>query len=228
MDWRIGQHTFSAPGASWCTKLIFLTLVSASAAWGQAPVPSNVRDCRPCTFSPGAKIPTYSFTFELKTAGRERSVQAIEVVNQSSKTAQRLPVTGMEPVGQEDDFFFGGVDINFDGLSDLMLITRRGVANAYAAYWLFDPKASAFTSFGTYPVFRVDSSKKRLMSYERGGSAGMIYESKEFAFVDGKLTLMREEKQDATKQPGVFRKVVRERAGGVMKVVKTETVQAQK
>jgi hypothetical protein len=186
-----------------------------------------VRDCRPCTFSPGANIPTYSFTFELKAAGSERTVQAIEVVNQRSKTAQRLPVTGMEPVGQEEDFFFGGVDINFDGLADLMLITRRGVANAYAAYWLFDPKIGAFTSLGTYPVFRVDSTKKRLLSYERGGSGGMIYESKEFAFVDGTLTLMRDEKQDATKQPGVFRKVVRERADGALKVVKTETVQTK-
>lgn len=224
MAWRIAQHTFSAPGASWCPKVVFVMLVSASAAWGQAPVPSNVRDCRPCSFSPGAKIPTYSFTFDLKTAGSERSVQAIDVVNQSSKTAQRLPVTGMAPVGQEDDFFFGGVDVNFDGLLDVMLMTRRGVANAYAVYWLFDPQSSAFTSLGTYPVFRVDPSRKRLVSYERGGSGGLIYQSREFSFVDGKLTLVRDEKQDATKQPGVFRKVVRERTDGVMKVVKTETV----
>ena len=154
--------------------------------------------------------------------------EAIRVVNQGSKAAQRLPVTAMEPVGKEEDFFFGGVDIDFDGYLDLMLITRRGTANAYAAYWHFDPRAGTFTSLGAYPVLRVDSNRKRLTSYERGGSGGMIYESKEFAFVEGKLTLMREEKQDATKQAGVFRRVIRERAGGVMKTVSTRTVQGRK
>src|SRR5262249_19522652 len=159
--------------------------------FGSGPrAPANVRDCRPCTFSPGPAIPAYSFTFELKSEGAERSVRAIQVVNQSSKASQELPVTGMTPVGQEEDFFFGGVDINFDGFLDLMLITRRGTANAYAAYWLFDPKTGAFKPLGTYPIFRVDAAKKQLTTYERGGSGGLIYQSKEFKFVNGKLTLM--------------------------------------
>jgi hypothetical protein len=134
----------------------------------------------------------------------------------------------MEPVGKEEDFFFSGVDINFDGLLDLMLITRRGVANAYAAYWLFDPKTNMFTAIGTYPIFRVDTQKRRLVTYERGGSAGLTHESREYAFLDGQLTLMREEKQEATNQLGVFRRVIRERVGGVMKVIKTETVRVPK
>ena len=95
---------------------------------------------------------------------------------------------------------------------------------AYAAYWLFDPKTRMFTSLGTYPVFRVDAQKSRLLTYERGGSGGMIHESKEYAFEKGKLTLMKDEKQDATARPDVFRKVIRERVKGVMKTVKTETV----
>jgi hypothetical protein len=196
-----------------------------SLAWGQSPVPSSVADCRPCTFSPGGSFPASSFTFDLKTLPEGRSVEAI-AVDRDSKPVQRLPVAGMEPVSKEEQFFFGGVDLNFDGLLDLMLITRKGVANAYAEYWLFDPKTAMFTALGTYPVFRVDARKHRLSTYERGGSGGLIHESKEYAFLDGKLVVMRQEKQDATREPGVFRKVVRERIDGVMKITKTETVRA--
>ena len=161
--------------------------------------------------------------------GDGRVITSIEVTTQpGSKPIQRLPVMGMEPVGKEEQFFFGGADINFDGLLDLMLITRKGVANAYAEYWLFDPKSGTFTALGAYPVFRVDIQKQRLSTYERGGSAGLIHESKEYAFVDGKLTLTRDEKQEATENPSVFRLVIQERVGGVMKTVKTGTVRAPK
>jgi hypothetical protein len=196
-----------------------------SAAAQNAAGPSNVHDCHPCSFSPGGAFPSYSFTFVLKTSGGERAVDVIEVTR-DSKIIQRLAVTGMQPIGAEEDFFFGGTDINFDGLLDLMLIVRRGAANAYAAYWLFDPKAGAFTALGTYPVFRVDAEKHHLVTYEGGGAAGLIHESKEYAFMDGKLTLVRDEKQEATSQRGVYRKVISERANGVMKVIKTEMVRA--
>jgi hypothetical protein len=197
-------------------------------AGGPARGPAEVRDCRPCSFSPGDGFPKYSFTFDLKAVGDDRAVEAIEVAGDGSTPTQRLPVTSMDPVGKDETFFFGGQDVNFDGLLDLMLITQRGGANASAAYWLFDPKTKAFESLGTYPVFTVDTEKRRLKTYIRGGSAGLIYEAREYSFLDQKLTLMREEKQQATSQPDVFLKVIRERVGGVMKLVKSERVRAPK
>src|ERR1035437_7077493 len=248
MAWQTGQRICSGPSAFWCPSsaqaagrgslrksasglvvplgfLLLGTVFAVSLTWGQSPGPSNVGDCRPCSFSPGERFPAYSFTFDLKTVPEGRTVEAIGVAR-DSKPVQRLPVAGMAPVGKEEQFFFGGVDINFDGLLDLMLITRKGVANAYAQYWLFDPKTTMFTLLGTYPVFRVDAGERRLGSYERGGSGGLIHESKEYAFLDGKLVLMLDEMQTATPQPGIFRKVVRERIGGVMKTTGTETVRA--
>jgi hypothetical protein len=213
------------PNAFCCLSLTILVLWGVASGKCQTPGPSNVRDCRPCSFSPGDGFPPYSFTFDLKTEGDERTVEAIEVTSEGSHI-QRLPVTGMHPIGMDEDFFFGGQDINFDGLLDLILITQRGGANADAEYWLFNPQTKSFESLGNYPIFTVDAEKKRLNNYVRGGLAGLIYESREYAFVDKKLTLMREEKQQATKDPHVFLKVVRERVGGVMKVVKTEKVQA--
>ena len=39
---------------------------------------------------------------------------------------------------------------------------------------------------------------------------------------------MRDKKQDATQQPDLFRKTIRERIGDVMKATKTESVRAPK
>lgn len=228
MGLQTGRHTCGVPSVSWCASLALFILLNTLLAAGQSAPPANVHDCHPCTFSPGPDVPTYNFTFELKTTGNERLVQAIQVASQDPKTMQRLSVTGMDTIGLEDNFFFGGVDINFDGFLDLMLITRRGVANAYAAYWIFDHSTGKFTPLGTYPVFRLVSEQKRLETYERGGSGGMIYTSKQFAFIDGKLTLMRDEKQTATKQADVFLKVVRKRVNGTMKAINTEKVPAPK
>jgi len=225
MDSRIAKHTSIVPSACWFPRLALITFLCAFPAWAQLPAPSDVNDCHPCSFSPGKDFPAYNFTFVVKANGDRREVTGIQVSSPSEeKPIQTLAVSGMEPIGKEETFFFGGVDINFDGLLDLMLITRKGVANAYAAYWLFDPRTKMFTSLGTYPVFRVDAQKSRLLTYERGGSGGMIHEAKEYAFEKGKLTLMKDEKQDATARPNVFRKVVRERVNGVLKVVKTEMV----
>jgi hypothetical protein len=226
MGWRIELRICSVPSVSWYFRPAVFVLFAVSLGWAQAPGPANVRDCRPCSFSPGTGFPTYSFTFDLKQAGNERAVAAIEIARERTTAAQRLTVAGSEPIANEEDFFFGGVDLDFDGFLDLMLITRRGIANAYAAYWLFDPKTGRFEELGAYPVFRIDAQKRLLSTYERGGSAGLIHESRDYAFVNGRLTLMREEKQDATPRAGVFRKVIRERVGNTMKVLKTETVRA--
>lgn len=226
MGCRIGPRICDVPSVFWYLKPALFVLLAVSAGWAQTAGPALVHECRPCSFSPGSGFPAYSFTFDLKQAGNERAVVAIEVASLGTTRVQRLPVPGAEPIPNENDFFFGGVDINFDGFLDLMLITRSGVANAYAVYWVFDPKTGKFAELGAYPVFRVDAQKRLLSTYERGGSAGLIHESRDYTFLNGQLTLIREEQQRATNRVGIFRKVIRERLGNVMKVVKTETVRA--
>ena len=50
----------------------------------------------------------------------------------------------MTPLAQDESFFFGGQDINFDGWLDLLLMTKQGSANTKAEYWLYNPKADRF------------------------------------------------------------------------------------
>lgn len=205
--------------------LLVAGLLSTALAWGQTGAPAEVVNCHPCSFSPAAGLPSYSFTFDLKTDTMGRSVEGIEVAR-DGKPLQRLAVHGMSPVDAGETFFFGGQDINFDGKLDLILITSRGAANASAAYWLFDPATGTFKELGTYPVFQVDAAKHRLSTYVGGGFGGMVYAAKEYSFVAGQLVLQRTETQSATQRPGNFRKVTRIRVGTAMKVARTEMVTA--
>lgn len=196
----------------------------ASATFAQLPAPSYVDNCQPCTFALAPTLGPHSFTFKLKTTANDgRIVTAIQV-NHGDKPAQSLEVSDdMLPAPPGPTLFFGGVDINFDGYLDLMLITRRGVANAYADYWLYDPKTDTFTKLGNYPVFAVDPEKRRLTTYERGGSGGAIFETREYAFLAGELTLIRDEKQEPA-GPNRFKRTVRERKDGAMKVMSQKIV----
>jgi hypothetical protein len=134
----------------------------------------------------------------------------------------------MMPVLPGGKIFFGPVDLNQDGHQDLMILTSQGTANGYATYWLFDAASRQFQTLGDYPVFTLDPVSKRLKTYERGGAGGMAYESKEYAFIDGKLTVLRLEKQEAIEGSPNLRKTIQERKGSDLVTTKQETVKPPK
>ena len=181
-----------------------------------------VTDCQPCAFPLKAGGAKALFTFEIKTSAEGRLVQAIDVKMTDKK--QHLPVANMVPLAKDEQFFFGGVDLNGDGVADLMLITSSGAANAYASYWLFDTVTASYKAIGTYPVLQVDPTSHRLKTYERGGEGGMIHDAKEYEFEGKELVLLREERESVTRQHGVFKQVIRERDHGVMKTVSEKLV----
>jgi hypothetical protein len=228
MDSRTARRGLPALSASYrrlvCVSLLLPTL--ARITLGQVP-PAAVKDCQPCILRPSPNLVPHYFTFEVKTTQDGRTVEAILVAKEKqAEPFQRLAVKNMTPITEGESFFFGGVDLNQDDFLDLMLVTDRGIANAYADYWLFEPKSGKYAYLGKYPVFRVDAHSHQLFTYERGGEAGLIFESRAYAFRDGNLLLLKSEKQNATAEPGVFRKVTRERINGVMKIVRTEKVKA--
>jgi len=227
MAWETEERGLTAPSAGYRRLLAAsLLLVFTGAAWCQAP-PADVRDCQPCSFQPSPSRRPYFFTFEVKTTRDGRAVQAISVGDGNGvEPLQRLVVKDMMPIAEGESFFFGGVDLDQDGFLDLMLITNRGIANAYADYWLFEPTSGRYKYLGKFPVFRVNAESRRLLTYERGGEAGLIFESREYEFSDGRILLVKSEKQDATAHPGIFKKVTRERINGAMQIVRVEKVKA--
>lgn len=211
--------------------LLFFFVITSTAIANEIPQkiskPMLVKTCEPCDLLISPTLPEFSVRFEYRNEDDNfRSVQAL-LVSEAGKdiVKQRLVVEKMTPVSQDSQFFFGVLDINFDGYNDILFATQRGVANTFADYWLFDPRNKEFYRLGNYPIFSIDYDRKRLKTYERGGYGGMIYESNEYVFVKNELIKMRNEKQVATAKFGAFKRITKENVDGIMKVVKTEMIQ---
>jgi hypothetical protein len=190
---------------------------------------AHVDDCQPCGVEVSRTAGVYAFRFTLAPDGAGRVVKSIAVTPSGAQSpSQTLEVKDMMPVLPGAKIFFGGIDLNLDGSRDLMILTSQGAANGYATYWLFDSSTQRFQPLGDYPVFTQDPVSKRLKTHERGGSGGLLYESKEYAFEDGKLIVMRVEKQEAIEGSENFRKTIQERKGSDLVTTKQQTVKAPK
>ena len=213
--------------------LLFVGLPLARSQMGSstaAPPAENLSlpSCDPCKFKIAQALAPYSVRFILKNVQNDRRViEALQVFRDDAPGwTQSLPVHDMTPVRQNDEFFIATADINFDGYNDLLLATSRGVANTYADYWLFVPSTAEFSSLGNYPIFTVNSDKRLLSTYERGGDGGMIYQANQYRFVDGELTLIESEKQERTDREGIYRKSLFQLKDGKLQIVKRELIKA--
>jgi hypothetical protein len=148
-------------------------------------------------------------------------VRAIEAQPDGGIQPQSLVVHDMTPEAPGGKFFFGAVDLNRDGFLDPLIATRRGVANTYVDYWRFVPDSNRFAYLGNYPIFSMDTASHRLTTYERGGEGGRVYQAREWGFERDSLVVLREEVQEATRAPGQFLRIVRERgpSGGALREV---------
>lgn len=199
-------------------------LVPAHAGQGQGSAPENGRGCQPCRLETGSGGPVFSITLRPSEASKQNHSAELIVARDGAKV-QRLALQDAGPL-LEDAGAFRGVDVNFDGLRDIEIITSRGVTNAYADYWLYRPSEKHFTRLGNYPVLVPDGARHILKSYENNGEGGLAYAAKEYAFAGEKLQLMRSEVQQETSRYGVFRLTVQERVAGVLKVTSRKLVKA--
>ena len=200
---------------------VVLVLPTVAVAQGG---PQYVELCDPCSIVLHDGTPPADFRFELETVPQGRVVKAI-VFERGGHTVQKLDVPSMTPLAQDESFFFGGQEINFDGWLDLLLMTERGSANAEAEYWVYDPAADRFRDLGEFPIFRVDAAHKRLSTYVRNGPAGLDFEKRDYAFQGNDPIVMREETQEpAPRRPGWYVHTVRRRKDGKLVVVLRQSV----
>jgi hypothetical protein len=186
--------------------------------------PQYVKRCDPCTIVLHDGTPPAEFRFELETVPEGRVVKAI-VFERGGHTVQKLNVASMTPLAQDESFFFGGQEINFDGWLDLLLMTEQGSVNAKAEYWVYDPAADRFRDLGEFPMFSVDAVHKRLSTYVSNGPAGLDFEKREYAFEGKNLIVMSEETQKPSPiRPGSYVRTVRRRNNGNLVVVRRQTV----
>lgn len=178
--------------------------------------PGWVTDCRPCVVKV-APDASYRFTFEFEKSDGDRALQAIAVTSEDGTSVQRLPVDGMRAYAPDELFFMHTQDVDFDGNGDVLLLADGGASNAYAHYWRYRPQERRFEALGRYPVFRIEPERRRLFTHETGGHGGRIYDDKEYMFLEGRLTLLRQESQHWDGARGRYMRVVRERRDGRMR-----------
>jgi hypothetical protein len=195
------------------------TLTSATLAG-----PQYVERCDPCSIILHDGTPPADFRFELETVPQGRVVKVI-IFERGGHTIQKLDVSSMTPLAQDESFFFGGQDINFDGWLDLVLMTKQGSANAKAEYWLYDPSADRFRDLGEFPMFRVDAFHHRLTTYVSNGPAGLDFEKRDYAFEGNHLVVMSEEtRKPSPSRPGWYVHTIRRLKNGKLVVVLRQSV----
>jgi hypothetical protein len=186
--------------------------------------PQYVERCDPCTIILHDGTPPADFRFELETVPEGRVVKTI-VFERGGHPVQTLNVASMTPFAQDESFFFGGQEINFDGWLDLLLMTAQGSANAKAEYWVYDPAADRFRDLGEFPMFSVDAVHKRLRTYVSNGPAGLDFEKREYAFDGENLIVLSEETQKPSpNRRGWYVRTIRRRKDGNLVVVRRQTV----
>jgi hypothetical protein len=209
--------------------LFVFSLLLQNSANAIPTTPGPVVDCQPCKLSPGAKNPSYTFTFNVQTTkDGDRSIAAINASSSDGKTTQRLAVDDMMPVPRDQPFIVGAEDLNSDGWADLSVVTAAGATNEYSQYWLFLPSTGTYKDLGKYSTLTVDKKRHLITSYETGGMAGLIHESNEYAFVGDDLVITRSEKQDVVDESRrLFRREIRVRKGDKLVLVKSKTIKVK-
>ena len=186
--------------------------------------PQYVARCDPCSIVLHDGTPSADFRFELETVPQGRVVKAI-VFERGGHIIQKLDVLSMTPLAQDESFFFGGQDINFDGWLDLVLMTQKGSANAKAEYWLYDPAGDRFHDLGEFPMFRVDAVHHELTTYVSNGPAGLDFEKRDYGFEGDDLVLISEEtRKPLPGRPRWYVHTVRRLKNGKLVVVLRQTI----
>ena len=187
----------------------------------------EVLDCQPCRLDVTADVVLgLRFQREVLPDGTQ-ALRGVTVSDTSGRALQVLSIEDMDPIESGGSFMIQAQDLDFDGYRDLMLLTRRGGANAYALYWRYDPAPGRLVALGEHAVLAVDPGRRRLSSYERGGHAGRIYAAREYVLRGGELIVTAEEVQRFEPDANVYRRVRRERADGELREVAEEVVPAE-
>ena len=188
-----------------------------------------VDDCQPCVFNISDKLGKYLFFFEKVSNDRDGTIiKQITVKRECDESEiQKLDIDYMSPVLTGDQFYFDTIDLNSDGINDLVLAVHKGMTNSYAKYWLFDSKSEKFEYLDEYPTLKVDVDKQRLTSYERGGHGGMIYEAKEYQFANKQLKVVRIEKQEWKADKNIYIKTIQELKNGKLVTISEQEIESE-
>ena len=206
---------------------------SQSVRPAQQSVTEDLSGGRTFNFTIAPKLPAFDFKLipdvqpPDQSGNAESTIREIEVYRRGATRAfQHLTgcdLDGMEPPGRGAEFFTAE-DVNFDGYKDIFLETGQGATgNESGCVWLFNPVTGSFDyskEFSGLDRFWLDSSTKRILTYERGGMLGFVYGAGIYAVLGNRPVLIRSESQDWDEQKKQFHCIVKRRSRNDMIVVR--------
>ncbi len=183
-------------------------------------VVTDVRGGAICHFNIHNGLPVYNFY--LRGNVENNMIDQIETTkgNESKLLVQKIEAGMSEPPPRGGNFF-EAQDINFDGYKDIRLMSWWGATgNTGYRYWLFDPSKNVFvenSDLSSLSNPTPELQTKTITTHSVGGMAGCIYNNATYKFDgDGKLILIRSEKQDYVEESKSFVKIIGELKDGKM------------
>ena len=158
-----------------------------------------VTECRPCLLHASAKV-SVRVLFSPDSEGHLSRVALARPGQAPEEFAVSLDSL---PPGQ---FVLQAVDLNFDGVLDLALSGVAGTPNASTE--LFTVESSSVHHVGQLMTPRVDSTRREIVAYEKGGHAGLLFREEVYGWRSGELHLLRDTEQ--TFEGGSYFRTTRE------------------
>jgi hypothetical protein len=163
--------------------------------------------------------------FNVSKKKNQNRLDSIIIKSQeNSGWKQTLHLSEALLLDSDEEFFIGIEDINFDGFYDLYITIRRGVANTYNDYWLYNSNLQSLVYLGNYPYFKTDSDQCVLSTYERGGHGGRIFEQNFYRFKNDMLINFKKEKQEYVSNKDSYKKELYELKNEQLTLTKTKIV----
>lgn len=204
---------------------------SATTTAAAAPADSPAADCPAAPGETAMRMraggPEYRFRIVPSAApDGERAVDSI-VVRRGCDAVQTLAPGENWLLPDETAPRLSVVDVDFDGHGDLAFVANQGMANSTSEYWRFDPAAGRFEPLGAFVTFEPDSARRELVTHNRGGHAGLIWESGRHRYEGGKIVTVRHEAQDWSDEAEAYIRTVREHRAGRMVETARDTLTRQ-
>lgn len=185
-----------------------------------------VTSCSPCKFSAG---PGVDYELRFAPPAKDQDLQQIEVtrvgpgVPQSPRSQTLNVENGWSP---SNKFILRALDLDFDGTLDLGFGPVLGTPNLTLNYWVRSPTGADWISLGKFSNLTSDPAARELVTREKGGHAGMLWQEDTYRWRDEKLTLSRSVQQVEVPGKAQYRKLTRTFVEGKQTSEKSEVVPA--
>lgn len=157
-----------------------------------------VGECQSCLFKASDKLHfRLDFSLSQKGVAGEGLVVNRIGANGLEDTAKGASGQTLQVpfVADVDKLLLEAIDLDFDGVLDLVVGAVLGTPNHEATAWRVNSQNGRLERLGAFFNLRVDKGKREIVSSKKGGHGGRLYSEKTYRWLDGSLALVRSVEQ---------------------------------